>query len=163
MIITVDDLPKIRQQHADETIVLVSGVFDLLHAGHLDYLEAAKVLGDRVVALVKSDERVKVGKGPTRPMLPEEDRVRMIAALKGVDYAFVAPHLPFEGEEVDPTYKLVFTKLRPDVFYSTNSNWQQLEKLGIGKIIIQERPAVQALRSTTDIIAHIVAKQKGQS
>ena len=105
--------------------------------------------------MIKSDERVHIGKGPSRPMLPEGDRVAMVDAIKGVDAAFIAPHYPFEGHEIDPTYKAVLDALQPDVFHSTNPVWQKLSGYGKTKVIITERPMKEPLRSTTDIIAHI--------
>jgi cytidyltransferase-like protein len=95
MVIDFKDLPKIRKQHMNKKIVLASGVFDLLHNGHLEYLRGLKQFGDVIVVLVKSDERVRRGKGPLRPIIPEEDRVRMVSAIKGVDYAFIGPHYEF--------------------------------------------------------------------
>ncbi len=111
-----------------------------------------------MVVLVKSDARVRAGKGPSRPMLPEGDRVTMVDAVKGVDAAFVAPHFDFTNDEFDPMYKAVLDALKPDVFQSTNPIWQKLAGYGNTKVIITERPAKTPLRSTTDIIAHIKSR-----
>lgn len=117
MILSFDQLADFRKQHKDETIVLGSGVFDLLHYGHVQYLQGLRQYGDIVVAMVKSDARVRIGKGSTRPILPEDDRVAMVDAVKGVDVAFVAPHFSFDkSATVDPTYKAVLDALQPDVF-----------------------------------------------
>lgn len=68
-----------------ETIVFTNGCFDLLHLGHIDYLEKARNLGDRLVVGVNSDESVKRLKGAKRPLNSENSRLRIIAALDFVD------------------------------------------------------------------------------
>ncbi len=66
-----------------------SGAFDLLHAGHADYLEKAKALCDVLVVGVNTDESVKKYKGPGRPVVPEQHRLSLVAALESVDYVFL--------------------------------------------------------------------------
>jgi rfaE bifunctional protein nucleotidyltransferase chain/domain len=69
-----------------DRIVFTNGVFDILHAGHVTYLEAAAALGHRLIVGVNSDASVKrLGKGGERPLNPEADRARVIAALRCVD------------------------------------------------------------------------------
>ena len=66
-------------------VVLVNGAFDMLHVGHLRYLAAAHALGDRLVAAVNSDSSVRLSKGPTRPIMPEDERVELLSHLWMVD------------------------------------------------------------------------------
>jgi D-glycero-beta-D-manno-heptose 1-phosphate adenylyltransferase len=74
----------------DQKIVFTNGVFDILHVGHVDYLEKAKSLGDKLVVAVNSDDSVRrLNKAPERPINPEFARMRIIAALKCVDAAFI--------------------------------------------------------------------------
>lgn len=155
MIVQLADLSTLRKRFRGQTIVLGSGVFDLLHRGHMQYLQNLRQHGDVVVVMVKSDERVRMGKGPDRPILPEDDRAVMVDAVKGVDYVFVSPHIDFRGHVVDPVYRKVLAALEPDAFYTTNALWKQLESIGDVRVIVGERPTQEALRSTTDIIAHI--------
>jgi D-beta-D-heptose 7-phosphate kinase/D-beta-D-heptose 1-phosphate adenosyltransferase len=68
-----------------EKIVFTNGCFDLLHAGHVDYLEAARGEGDRLVLGLNTDRSVSALKGPTRPVVGEQDRARVLAALESVD------------------------------------------------------------------------------
>jgi len=70
-------------------IVLTNGCFDLLHAGHVDYLERARALGDALIVAINSDRSVRELKGPTRPINHEENRARVISALRCVDYVTV--------------------------------------------------------------------------
>jgi cytidyltransferase-like protein len=80
-------------------LVVVTGVFDLLHVGHLRFLEAAGQLGDRLVVGIESDGRVRRWKGPGRPIQSQEDRCELVTALRYVDEVFV-----IEGERIDPAY-----------------------------------------------------------
>jgi len=70
---------------AGQTIVFTNGVFDLLHRGHVEYLEEAAMLGDRLVVGVNSDASVQRLKGPTRPIVPGEERAELVGALACVD------------------------------------------------------------------------------
>lgn len=74
-----------KAKAAGQTVVMTNGCFDILHVGHVKYLEAAKRLGDLLVVAVNTDESVKILKGPTRPLNNCEDRMNMLAALKCVD------------------------------------------------------------------------------
>ena len=70
---------------AGETLVFTNGVFDLLHRGHVEYLEEAATLGDRLVVGVNADASVQRLKGPTRPLVPGEERAELVGALACVD------------------------------------------------------------------------------
>ncbi|MFW6303498.1 MAG: D-glycero-beta-D-manno-heptose 1,7-bisphosphate 7-phosphatase [Candidatus Sumerlaeota bacterium] len=92
------DKIKTREEIADacerlrgeaKTIGFTSGAFDLLHAGHAEYLEAAKQHCEILVVAVNTDESVRSYKGPGRPIVPEKMRIRLVAALESVDYAFL--------------------------------------------------------------------------
>jgi rfaE bifunctional protein nucleotidyltransferase chain/domain len=87
-------------------VVFTNGVFDLVHPGHVTYLEAARAEGDVLVVAVNSDRSVRANKGPSRPILPEAERVELVAALACVDAAFV-----FDDE----TPAEVVRRIRPDV------------------------------------------------
>ncbi len=88
------------------TIVLTNGAFDLLHAGHLRYLEAARALGDKLVVAVNSDRSVQRSKGPGRPILPEAERVEIVSHLWMVDRICL-----FD----EPTVAGVLDSLRPQI------------------------------------------------
>ena len=89
-----------------EKIVLTNGCFDILHPGHIRYLQQAKELGDRLVVLVNSDESVKRLKGPERPVNNVQYRMEMLAALECVDWV-----IPFGGD----TPKQEIDQLLPDI------------------------------------------------
>ncbi|MGW4152669.1 D-glycero-beta-D-manno-heptose 1-phosphate adenylyltransferase, partial [Micromonospora chersina] len=89
------------------TVVATGGCFDILHAGHLATLQAARRLGDCLVVCLNSDRSVRGLKGPERPVHPEQDRARLLAALDCVDAVVV-----FD----EPTPHQVLGRLRPDVW-----------------------------------------------
>ncbi len=87
-------------------IALANGVFDLLHVGHVRYLQGARALGDVLVVAVNSDASTRALKGPTRPVIPEGERVELLCALECVDWV-----LRFD----EPNVLAVLRALRPDV------------------------------------------------
>src|ERR671939_715995 len=70
-------------------VVFANGCFDLLHVGHIRYLEAAKALGDVLVVGVNSDEQVRAQKGEGRPLMPERERAEIIASIRAVDFVTI--------------------------------------------------------------------------
>ncbi|MEI7575571.1 MAG: D-glycero-beta-D-manno-heptose 1-phosphate adenylyltransferase [Armatimonadota bacterium] len=100
---TVRELQSCR---AGKTVVFTNGVFDILHAGHVDYLEKARALGDYLVVAVNTDETVRRLKGETRPVNQLEDRMRVIGALRCVDCVVsFSEHTP----------ETIIAEIRPDV------------------------------------------------
>ncbi|HLN99375.1 MAG TPA: adenylyltransferase/cytidyltransferase family protein, partial [Pyrinomonadaceae bacterium] len=87
-------------------IVLANGCFDILHSGHVRYLEAARGLGDVLVVAVNSDAQVKRLKGKGRPILPEHDRAELVASLQAVDLVTVF---------TEPTVTELLLAIKPDV------------------------------------------------
>ena len=82
----LEELPAIIRGHR---VVLANGCFDILHVGHVRYLEGAAELGDTLVVAVNSDRSVPQLKGEGRPILNEDDRVSLVSALECVDYVVV--------------------------------------------------------------------------
>jgi len=95
-----------EERRAGRTISFANGCFDLLHVGHVRYLQAAAEEGDRLVVAINDDESVRLLKGPGRPILPAADRAALVAAVRGVDYVVVFP-----GETVSDVLRAV----KPDV------------------------------------------------
>jgi rfaE bifunctional protein nucleotidyltransferase chain/domain len=141
------------QRAAGRRIVLTNGVFDLLHTGHLYYLQRARALGDALIIALNADASVRVLKGPARPVQSEEQRAYALAALACIDAVviFRAPRLTAE-----------IHALRPDVYCKAGD--YTLEKLNA-----EERAALEAVGarieflpflpgfSTTQLIARIKA------
>jgi rfaE bifunctional protein nucleotidyltransferase chain/domain len=95
-----------RERAAGRTIVFANGAFDLLHVGHLRYLEAARREGDWLAVGVNSDRSVARSKGPDRPVVPEGERAELVAALASVDAVIL-----FEED----TPATLIRRLRPEV------------------------------------------------
>lgn len=93
---------SLRQQ--GQRLVLTNGCFDLLHVGHVRYLQAARALGDALAVAINGDDSVCLLKGKGRPLRPERERAEIIAALQCVDYAVIFPELRVTTliEEVRP-------------------------------------------------------------
>ncbi len=95
-----------RDRAAGLTVAFANGCFDLLHVGHVRYLQGAAAEADRLVVAVNSDRSVAGIKGPGRPILSGADRAELVAALRGVDYVLL-----FE----DPDVSRLLLLLKPDV------------------------------------------------
>jgi len=88
------------------TVAFANGGFDLLHVGHVRYLEAARREADRLIVAVNDDRSIQGLKGSNRPVLPEADRAELVAALRAVDYVVIFP---------EPTVTPLLELLRPEV------------------------------------------------
>jgi D-glycero-beta-D-manno-heptose 1-phosphate adenylyltransferase len=95
-----------RDRAAGKTIAMANGCFDLLHVGHVRYLQGAAVEADRLVVALNDDESVRALKGSGRPILPVEERAELVAGLRGVDYVVTFS---------EPTVAPLLLALRPDV------------------------------------------------
>ncbi|MBK8190169.1 MAG: D-glycero-beta-D-manno-heptose 1-phosphate adenylyltransferase [Vampirovibrionales bacterium] len=91
---------------AGKRVATTNGCFDLLHVGHLRYLQAARAMGDLLIVAINSDASVRALKGPSRPLVSQDDRAELLAGLRCVDYVVI-----FDA----PTPLDVLTQIRPDV------------------------------------------------
>lgn len=138
-----------RFRASGKKVVFTNGCFDLLHPGHTRYLCAARELGDHLVVAVNSDRSVRVIKGPKRPILPEQARAELLAALDCVDTVFIF-------DEDNPLNMI--RQVLPDVLVK-GGDWAE-DKI-IGSDVVKEAggevkriPFVEGF-STTDIIEKI--------
>lgn len=99
-----EEIQRLRRD--GRRIALANGHFDLLHVGHLRYLQAAREAGDALVVAINDDSSVERLKGPGRPIVPAAERAELLAALAPVDYVVI-----FEGDSPAP----LLTALQPDV------------------------------------------------
>ncbi|MBP2652422.1 MAG: hldE 2 [Firmicutes bacterium] len=132
-----------------KTVVFTNGCFDILHAGHVRYLAAARALGDYLIVGLNSDQSVRNLKGPTRPVNTEEDRAEVMAALAAVDYVVVFADRTAEG---------LVTDLKPDIYVKGGDyeikNLPEAEivaRYGGKTVLIPEVPG----RSSSNIIGKI--------
>ncbi|ACM05972.1 adenylyltransferase/cytidyltransferase family protein [Thermomicrobium roseum] len=155
-------LPKLSEDlhRAGKRIVLTNGHFDLLHIGHVRYLQAARSLGDVLIVAVNDDVSTRRRKGRARPLVPEAERAELLAALACVDYVTIFP-----GETAEEVVRLV----RPHVYVKGGDYGTTEEDAAAGKQPLPEAPVVRALggevvliplvpeRSTSALVRRILA------
>jgi rfaE bifunctional protein, domain II len=107
-ILTVDQLldERERLRAAGKKLVFTNGVFDILHVGHVRYLARAQALGDALVIAINSDDSVRTLKGPGRPLMNQEERAEILAAMRAVTYVIIF-------DDVSP--RSLIATLLPDV------------------------------------------------
>ena len=139
---------KLRENYSGSKIVLVKGVYDLFHSGHLYSFTNAKSLGDVLVVAVNSDEKVKKRKGNSRPIINQRERMLLIAALDCVDWVTLYDQeTPFE----------LLKPIKPNVFAAshfdliTELQFEELRNFTTFQIISK-----QGDNSTTSIINKIL-------
>jgi D-glycero-beta-D-manno-heptose 1-phosphate adenylyltransferase len=131
-------------------LVLANGCFDLLHVGHVRYLQAARALGDALVVGLNSDASVRRLKGPGRPVMPAAERAELLAAVSGVDLVVV-----FEEDSADA----LIERLRPDVHakgtdYTAQSVPERATVAAVGaRVAIAGDPKSHATRDLIRLIA----------
>ncbi|MEW5844604.1 MAG: D-glycero-beta-D-manno-heptose 1-phosphate adenylyltransferase [Bacteroidota bacterium] len=149
---SLDELVSIRKElkKQNKKVVFTNGCFDILHAGHVDYITKAKEKGDVLIVAVNSDSSTKRIKGPTRPIVPQHERAFIISSLKPVDYVFIF--------EEDTPYEVI-KKIVPDVLVK-GADWAP-DKI-VGKDIVEANGGkVETIefvndQSTTNIIKTVL-------
>jgi rfaE bifunctional protein nucleotidyltransferase chain/domain len=154
-IVTVEAMlvERERLREQGQTLVFTNGCFDILHAGHLDYLAFARDQGDALVVGLNSDRSIQANKGPSRPFVPEAERALVLAGLEAVDYVIV-----FDTDEPAP----LIAEIIPDVLVK-GADWahyvsgrETVEAQG-GRVVLAQM--VEGL-STTNIAERIRAAQR---
>ena len=130
-------------------IVFTNGCFDIMHAGHAQYLEEARAMGDVLIVAMNSDASVRRLKGPKRPVIGQEDRALMLAALESVDYVVIF--------EEDTPYEVI-NILEPDLLVK-GGDWTPDQIVG-ADIVLARGGEVKSLPfrpglSTSSIIERI--------
>ncbi len=118
-------LKRLERERTGKRVVFTNGCFDIIHAGHVDYLEKAKKLGDILVVGLNSDSSVKRIKGEKRPLIPQEMRAKVLSSLKPVDYVVVF--------EEDTPLRLI-KAIKPDVLVK-GGDWD-LDKI-VGREFVE--------------------------
>lgn len=137
-----------------DVIVTTNGAFDILHVGHIRYLNEAKAQGDILVVGLNSDASVRLNKGPDRPFVPERERAEMLCALSVVDYVVLFD----EKDCID-----FVRRVRPDVHVNDSAYGEDcIERDAVleggGRLhIVQKIPG----QSTTGLVERILARVRG--
>lgn len=138
-----------------EQIIYTNGCFDLLHAGHIYWLDLCRQQTEGILVVgVTPDDIVSRNKGPERPIIDEQSRLSMVTALEVVDYGLITPSTsstyPFLGMQV-------LSELRPEIFVTYDNNWQNdsdwLSSIGVELCLIE--PENPPNISTSQIIERI--------
>lgn len=106
----------------NKKIVLVGGCFDIIHVGHIVFLEKAKKLGDTLIVLLESDKNVRETKGKNRPINNQKNRARILSSLKMIDKIVKLPYM-----KSDQDYLKIIQKIKPD-FIAVSGNDKNLDK-----------------------------------
>ncbi len=151
-VLTLTELLAARAalRHTGRRVVFTNGCFDLLHPGHVRYLQQARALGDALIVALNSDRGVRELKGPARPILREQERAEVLAALACVDFVTI-----FD----EPTPREIIAALLPDILVK-GGDWsidtivgrEEVEAAG-GEVL--SLPFVEGV-STSDVIARIL-------
>jgi D-beta-D-heptose 7-phosphate kinase/D-beta-D-heptose 1-phosphate adenosyltransferase len=155
-IVDLQEMLAIRGElrHHGQRVVFTNGVFDLLHRGHVEYLQKARALGDVLIVGVNTDASVKRLKGVARPLAPLEDRAFILAALECVDYV-----LPF----AEDTPEKAIRALLPDVLVK-GADYELKEIVGQDVVLAAggrvERIPLSPGRATSDLIAKILERYR---
>ena len=154
----LNEAVMMREYAADhyKVVVFTNGCFDILHPGHVDYLEAAKKEGDLLIVGLNSDKSITKIKGEGRPIIPQEDRAAVLAGLQAVDLVVIF-------DEDDPFF--IIKSLMPDVLVK-GADWKEDEIIG-GDVVKAEgglivRIPLTADRSTSSIINKILNTNKNK-
>ncbi len=152
MIIELDALIRQRNEFKSEgrKVVFSNGCFDILHRGHVEYLQAAKELGDILIIGLNSDASIRRIKGEKRPIVPQEDRAIILSSLSCVDYVII-----FD----DDTPKKLIEALIPDILIK-GSDWA-IENIVGGEIVLENGGEVKTItltkgRATSNVIERIL-------
>jgi D-beta-D-heptose 7-phosphate kinase/D-beta-D-heptose 1-phosphate adenosyltransferase len=137
LIVPREAFRALRDSLDGASIVFTNGCFDLLHSGHLTLLNHAAALGDALVVGLNSDESVRRLKGPERPVVPQQERAQMLAALRCVDFVIV-----YEETQAVETIRAV----RPHL-YVKGGDYRRDE--------IPEVPLVEALGGEVVLVPHV--------
>jgi rfaE bifunctional protein nucleotidyltransferase chain/domain len=153
-VLDLDGVQRVAEaaRAAGRRVVLANGCFDLLHVGHVRYLEDARALGDLLIVGVNGDAAVRRLKGPGRPLMPAAERAEILASLRAVDHVVV-----FDDDTADRLVAL----LRPSIHakgtdYTPESVPERATVVAAGGRVAIAGDAKQ--HSTRDVIAEILAR-----
>lgn len=153
-IVDREDLARRLEAARPSRLVLANGLFDLLHVGHARYLADARRAGDCLVVALNDDRSARENKGPTRPIIPLEERAELVAALESVDYVTAFPERSVAAtlRMLRPRFHAKGTDYRPDTLPADEQSLHA--ELGLEVICVGD-PKTHA---TSDIIREVLRR-----
>ena len=147
-LVTVSEAQGVRERlrRQAKTVVFTNGIFDLLHVGHVHYLQAARELGHALFVGLNSDSSTRKLKGPGRPLIPQGERAQVLCALACVDYVVI-----FD----EPTAEHLVERLRPDV-YAKGGDYADVARTGQAGAAQETRKPLPEARVVERYGGHVV-------
>jgi rfaE bifunctional protein nucleotidyltransferase chain/domain len=125
---SIEIAKKLKKQ--GKTIVVVGGFFDILHLGHIKFLEASKKLGDTLFVLLEEDSKAKKEKGAGRPINPQDDRAKVLSAIQNVDFVVTLKNMTNNY-----LYDKLMVEMRPNVIAVTSGDLNIIHKKRQAKLV----------------------------
>jgi len=162
---TLEEIVQLRAglRKQGKKLVFTNGCFDILHVGHVRYLNEARSLGDALVVGINSDRSVREIKGEPRPIVPQDERAEVIASLASVDYAFIFDDL---------TPQRVIDAIVPDILVK-GADWGISEIVGRDTVeraggavlsipLVEGASTSEMIRKVLDRFGHAEARRRGE-
>lgn len=142
-----------RLQSKNKSIVVVGGFFDILHIGHIKFLESSKKYGDYLFVLLEEDKKAKKAKGANRPINSQDDRAKILSSLQSIDYVVLLRNMTNNAQ-----YDKIIIQIAPSILATTHGDpyidhKKRQAKLINGKVICVIRRIYN--HSTTQLAKHI--------
>ena len=150
-LISIKEFQKIKRvKLAKKSLVMTNGCFDILHAGHIEYLYKSRKLGDKLLIAVNSDKSIKLLKGSKRPIINFKDRIKILSSLYFVDFI-----IKFDSKTPDEVYKII----QPNIL-TKGDEYIKISLIAGSKNVIKSGGKVKLIKmkknySTTNIIKKI--------
>ncbi|MDD4531313.1 MAG: adenylyltransferase/cytidyltransferase family protein, partial [Candidatus Pacebacteria bacterium] len=147
----MDKIKNISQlKFRNKRVGLVTGVFDILHFEHVDFLEFAKKKADVLIVGLESDENVRILKGKNRPIFDFKERASVLSSFECVDFIFKIPSRK-KAKSIPDFYKGIVKEISPDIFFSAikaDGSWKQkkekMGELGVEFVPYSKKPTVSS-------------------
>lgn len=149
-VLNVDKIPDILKKIKKKKIVLAGGCFDVLHPGHVIFLQKAKKIGSILIVLLESDERIKTLKGVSRPVHNQKERALVLSALQFVDFIILLPNIN------DQKYDEILLKIKPNIIAVTKGIDDKYQKSAARLVGAQLKYVTKMIGdySTTKLLNH---------
>jgi D-beta-D-heptose 7-phosphate kinase / D-beta-D-heptose 1-phosphate adenosyltransferase len=158
-IITLEEAKEIKQNNEGKSLVLMTGCFDVIHFGHIDYFRFAKKQGDILIVGIENDQNIKINKGDHRPIFNFLQRAKVLSELESIDYIFENKKVvSFDSDKADKVFLDIMMAIKPDILISHSLKDETKKRKGLlcQKADIELRiDESDKTTSSTEIIDHV--------